>query len=150
MSTIVLTHADDVADADRYAQRFDADVWIHEGDREAAPFATDICAGRESFELAPEVLVIPTPGHTRGHVMVLLDGTVLFSGDSLVWDHARDDLWAEEAVCWHSWPEQLASLELLVGHHVEQVIPSHGAVSPVMPSAQFHRRLRDLLDRLRR
>jgi glyoxylase-like metal-dependent hydrolase (beta-lactamase superfamily II)/ferredoxin len=149
VGTIVLTHSDDVADADRYAEHFAAEVWIHEGDRDAAPFATRVGTGQEPVAVAPGTLVIPTPGHTRGHVVVLVDDDILFSGDTLVWDHDRGDLWAEQAVCWFSWPQQLASLERLLAYRFEQVIPSHGAISPRVPIEQMHRRLTDLLAHLR-
>jgi glyoxylase-like metal-dependent hydrolase (beta-lactamase superfamily II)/ferredoxin len=149
IATILITHADDVADAERYSECFDAPVWIHEGDHGAAPFAALTGTGNEPIELAPGALVIPTPGHTRGHVMLLIDATVLLTGDSLAWDPARADLWAEEAVCWHSWPEQLASLERLLDHRFEQIIPSHGAISPRMTAEHMHHRLAALLDHLR-
>lgn len=149
VADIVITHADDVADADRYALRFGAQVWIHESDRDAAPFASRLLSGSKPRDLAPGVVVVPTPGHTPGHVMVLIDSTILFSGDSLVWDPYANDLWAEEAVCWHSWPEQLTSLERLVHHRFEQVIPGHGASSPRLPADEMRTRLIDLLTRLR-
>jgi hypothetical protein len=44
---VLLTHRDDVADADRYAEHFGASVWIHEDDRGAAPYATDLVRGTE-------------------------------------------------------------------------------------------------------
>jgi hypothetical protein len=42
---ILLSHRDDVADADKYAARFGARVWIHHDDRSAAPYATDLLEG---------------------------------------------------------------------------------------------------------
>lgn len=43
---VLLTHQDDVADAQRYADMFGARAWIHEHDRHAAPFASQILRGR--------------------------------------------------------------------------------------------------------
>src|SRR5262249_22697709 len=37
VSDILLTHRDDIADAERYAKQFGARVWIHQADRTAAP-----------------------------------------------------------------------------------------------------------------
>src|SRR6185436_1820486 len=42
---ILLSHQDDVADADQYAKQFGARVWIHREDRSAAPYATDLLEG---------------------------------------------------------------------------------------------------------
>jgi glyoxylase-like metal-dependent hydrolase (beta-lactamase superfamily II)/ferredoxin len=149
LALIALTHRDDVGDAQRYARQFEADVLIHRADAVAAPFATRILEGSEAIEVQAGLLAIPTPGHTAGHTMFLLDGETLFSGDSLSWDPDRADLWAEKLVCWHSWPEQLASLEQLANHRFVRVIPTHGALSPTLPYAEMRERLRDLIGLLR-
>src|SRR5262249_52236425 len=62
---VLLTHQDDVADADRYADRFGARVWIHEDDRRAAPYATDLFRGTADTAVAPGVVAVPVPGHTK-------------------------------------------------------------------------------------
>ncbi len=66
---VVLTHRDDVADADRWADHFGARVWIHEDDRGAAPYATDLLHGLDEVEISPGLVAVPTPGHTRGSVV---------------------------------------------------------------------------------
>jgi glyoxylase-like metal-dependent hydrolase (beta-lactamase superfamily II) len=144
-----LTHRDDVGDADRYAEAFGAGVLIHDADRDAAPYATRWLTGDDAVEVADRVLAIPTPGHTAGHVMFLLDGETLFSGDSLAWDPHLDDLWAEQSVCWHSWPEQLDSLDRLADHRFSRVIPTHGAISPTLARDDMTQRLRRLVKTLR-
>jgi hypothetical protein len=53
VSSVLLTHRDDVADARRWAERYGARVWIHEHDRRAAPFATDVLAGEGPTVVAP-------------------------------------------------------------------------------------------------
>ena len=45
--------------------------------------------GNDADELAPGFLAIPTPGHTRGHCVLLFGGRFLFTGDHLAWD--RDE-----------------------------------------------------------
>ena len=149
VALIALTHRDDVGDAQKYASAFGAEVVIHRADAGAAPFATSIVEETDPVELRRGLVAIPTPGHTKGHMMFLLDREILFAGDSLGWDPYRDDLWAEKAVCWHSWPEQIASLEELLQHRFTRVIPTHGALSPVLSSEQMHTRLRRLVDQLR-
>ncbi|HEV8553485.1 MAG TPA: MBL fold metallo-hydrolase [Casimicrobiaceae bacterium] len=105
VADILLTHRDDVADADRYARHFGARVWIHEDDRSAAPYATKLLRGIEPVEIRKHLLAIPIPGHTRGSVVFLLAETYLFTGDSLAWSHERKDLQAFRDACWYSWSE---------------------------------------------
>ncbi len=123
---VLLTHQDDVADADRYAAHFGARVWIHEADREAAPFATDVLTGSETTSIAKGLLAIPAPGHTRGSVVYLLEQRYLFSGDSLHWSREQADLSAFHEQCWFSWEEQARSLARLLDYPFEWVLPGHG------------------------
>ena len=148
LAAILLTHRDDVGDARRFADRFGAAVHIHEADRAAAPFATHVLRGRESVALGRGVLAIPTPGHTAGHVMYLVDEQTLFTGDSLMWEPDRADLWARRDVCWFSWPEQLASLRRLAEHRFTKVVPTHGVMSPTLPADEMRARLLALVDEL--
>jgi glyoxylase-like metal-dependent hydrolase (beta-lactamase superfamily II)/ferredoxin len=149
IDAILLTHRDDVGDAEQYASAFAADVVIHERDKAAAPFATRLLAGQEPTEVLRGVLAIPTPGHTEGHVMYLVDDETLFTGDSLAWDPGREDLWAEKFVCWWSWSDQLDSLERLARHRFVRVIPTHGAVSPTLDPQEMRDRLLRLVHHLR-
>lgn len=147
--SILLTHRDDVGDAERYAESFGADVIIHEADRDAAPYADRILTGRHPLEVASGMVAIPTAGHTEGHVMYLLDDETLFSGDSLAWDPHLLDLWAERYVCWWSWPDQLDSLERLTHYRFTRVVPTHGAISPTIDHDEMRHRLRQLVVSLR-
>lgn len=144
---VLLTHRDDIGDAERYAAHFGADTAIHEADAEFAPFATRQLTGEDPIELAAGAIVLPTPGHTVGHVMLLV-GTVLFTGDSLAWEPHRESLWAEESVCWDSWPQQLDSLRRLLDHDFTLVVPGHGALSPELPAGRMREHLTDLLAEL--
>ena len=149
VGTILLTHRDDVGDAEQYAEAFHAEVVIHEADHDAAPFATRLLAGLEPVEVAKGVVAIPTPGHTEGHVMYLVDDEVLFTGDSLSWDPDLDDLWAEQFVCWWSWADQLDSLERLTNHRFVRIVPTHGAISPALDAQEMRDRLGRLVASLR-
>lgn len=144
---ILLSHQDDVADADKYASEFGARVWIHRDDRSAAPYATDLLEGRSPRTLAPGVEAIPVPGHTRGSVVYLLDNRVLFSGDSLAWSARSQDLVAFRDACWYSWTELTASLRKLAAHRFEWLLPGHGW--PVhLPAEEMNTRLRALVARM--
>jgi glyoxylase-like metal-dependent hydrolase (beta-lactamase superfamily II) len=145
---ILLSHRDDVADAQRYAERFDARVWIHTDDRQAAPFATDHIVGLDPVTIAPGVAIIPTPGHTKGSMVFEVDRTYLFTGDSLSWNRHDDDLEAFRDVCWWSWPQQTRSLERLASvARFEWVLPGHGGRGH-RPADEMHDRLVALVGRM--
>jgi len=144
---ILLTHQDDVADAERYAKQFGARVWIHEHDRAAAPFATEIVRGREPTPIRPGLAALPVPGHTRGSVVFLLEDSYLFTGDSLSWDHEAKDLEAFRDACWFSWEEQTRSLARLAGYRFEWILPGHGG-SVRLPADGMNRRLVALVQRM--
>ena len=145
---ILLSHQDDVADADKYAARFGAHVWIHHDDRSAAPYATDHLEGESARTIAPGLVAIPVPGHTRGSVVYLLDDRVLFAGDSLAWSMGEQDLVAFRDACWYSWSALTASLGKLADYRFEWLLPGHGW--PVRLSAEeMNARLRALVSRMR-
>src|SRR5438067_7596041 len=91
LAHILLTHSDDVADAGRWAERFGARVWIHEADRRAAPYATDVLVRTEEVAVHTGWVAVPTPGHTKGSVVYVLEERFLFTGDSLAWSHDQGD-----------------------------------------------------------
>jgi glyoxylase-like metal-dependent hydrolase (beta-lactamase superfamily II) len=147
LSDILLTHRDDVGDAERYGEHFAARVWIHEADRAAAPSADCILTGREPVEIDADLIAIPVPGHTEGSVAYLYDQRCLFSGDSLAWNFETDDLEAFRQYCWWSWSEQLQSLKQLLNHRFEWVFAGHGG-SRYLASIEMHARLEALLERM--
>ncbi|MBO9541579.1 MBL fold metallo-hydrolase [bacterium] len=145
---IFLTHRDDVADADRYAETFKAQRIIYDADRSAVPAAETILNGDEPVELAKGFVVIPTPGHTRGHAALLYENRYLFSGDHL-WGYPDDrSLGASQSVCWYSWPEQVRSMERLLGYSFEWVLPGHGDRIHLPPDV-MHAALETLVRRMR-
>jgi glyoxylase-like metal-dependent hydrolase (beta-lactamase superfamily II)/ferredoxin len=147
---LLLTHRDDVADAGRWAARYGARVWIHEADGDAAPFATDVFAGGAETDvaIAPGVVGVPVPGHTRGSTVFVVDGTWAFTGDSLAWSHERSDLVAFRTACWYSWREQTRSLGALAARHrFAAVLPGHGA-RVLADADDLHRRLVALVGRM--
>jgi glyoxylase-like metal-dependent hydrolase (beta-lactamase superfamily II) len=147
LALILLTHRDDVADAERYAKHFDARVFIHEADRAAAPYASDIISGRDPAPLDTDLLVIPVPGHTKGSVAYLADGHLLFTGDSLAWSFEQNDLRASKDVCWYSWPEQTSSLRRLLDYRFDWVFAGHGG-SFHLPAEDMRTRLAALVARM--
>lgn len=147
LAKVLLTHRDDVADAGRYAARFGASVWIHEDDADAAPEGSQTF--RELTKVQDGVVAIPTPGHTQGHAMYLVDDTWLFTGDSLAGSRHRGDLTAWEGVCWWDWDAQCDSLERLARDHTfSWVLPGHGSRFHAPPE-EMRRRLLALVARMR-
>ena len=147
LDRILLTHQDDVADADRFAGHFSARVFIHEDDARAAPYATDLIRGADAAELRPNLLALPVPGHTKGSVLFLLEQRFLFTGDSLYWSRKRGQLSAFRDACWYSWEEQGRSLARLRGQPFAWVLPGHGNRRREEP-AEFARQLDALVARM--
>ena len=125
--TMFLTHRDDVADHEKWARRFNAERVIHRDDVTRSLSSVErVLSGREAIALDKELLAIPTPGHTRGHTVMLYRDRFLFSGDHLWWSDPREALHASSSVCWYSWPEQTRSMESLIEYQFEWVLPGHG------------------------
>jgi glyoxylase-like metal-dependent hydrolase (beta-lactamase superfamily II)/ferredoxin len=126
--TIFLTHRDDVADHKDFARRFGAARIMHAGDQAARHGVERIVEGSDALMLDEDLRVIPTPGHTRGHMILLYKNRYLFTGDHLAWSPTRNTLTAFRNACWYSWPEQTRSMERLLEYDFEWVLPGHGRV----------------------
>jgi len=125
---MVLSHRDDVADHARFAERFHCRRVMHRADMAGATAALEFpVAGDEPVQLAPDLLFIPTPGHTAGSACLLYRNKFLFTGDHLWWNPERGMLSASKGYCWHHWPTQLRSLERLLDFDFTWVLPGHGA-----------------------
>lgn len=150
LAHVLLTHRDDVADADRWADRFGARVWIHRADADAAPFATDVVDGTHPIEVQPGLQLIPCPGHTRGSVLFLLDDRFLFTGDSLYWSRTHADLAVHVRQTWYSLEVQRESLARVAAEHrFSAVLAGHGSRHETTTD-DMHQRLTALVDRLGR
>jgi glyoxylase-like metal-dependent hydrolase (beta-lactamase superfamily II) len=123
---IFLTHRDDVADAESYAEHFQSRRIIHRDELSSQPGAEFVLEGPGPWELAPGFLAIPTPGHTKGHCVLLFQDKFLFTGDHLDWDRDGQQLSASEDYCWYSWPQQGESMRRLADYRFEWVLPGHG------------------------
>ncbi|MCY3616297.1 MAG: MBL fold metallo-hydrolase [Acidimicrobiaceae bacterium] len=131
---VLLSHRDDVADADRWADRYGADVWIHEADADAAPYATVVLEGDRITDIASGVVSVPTPGHTEGSVVFHIDERWLLTGDTLHWNHRRDELDVFAGAMFHSWEVLADSMDRLATLEVEWVFPGHGNWHQVGPA----------------
>lgn len=149
LAAVLLSHRDDIADAQRYAEHFGAEVWIHEWDRDAAPFADRLVTGTEPVEIHDGVIAFPMPGHTKGSVIYLVDGHLACTGDSLAWSWRRGDLTAFRDACWYSWDAQRDSLARFAAspHRFDWVLPGHGKWHHA-PVNELHDRLAALVARM--
>lgn len=122
-----LTHRDDVADHERWASHFNADRIMHQDDIGRSLIGIErTLTGRQPAEIDDDLWAVPTPGHTRGHTVLLYRHLYLFSGDHLWWSEAYRSLRASQSVCWYSWTEQTRSMERLLDYEFEWVLPGHG------------------------
>ncbi len=135
---MLLTHRDDVADHEKFHDRFGCDRVLHHADVASGTRNVELQpAGNEPVTLAPDLLMIPTPGHTRGHAVFLYRDRFLFTGDHLAWSEPRGHLYAFRSACWYSWTEQIASMERLLDYRFEWVLPGHGRPMH-LPAAAMH------------
>lgn len=146
---IFLTHRDDVADAERYASEFSATRIIHRDELSSQPDAETVVDGTEPMQLFPDFLVIPTPGHTRGHCALLYKNRFLFTGDHLWWSRTKCRLSASEDVCWYDWPLQIESLAALQQYRFEWILPGHGQ-RVRLPPTEMKSQLGRLLELIKR
>lgn len=145
---IFLTHRDDVADAERFADHFHSQRVIHRAELAAQPAAERVLDGAGPWNLAPDLLAIATPGHTAGHCALLFRERFLFTGDHLDWDRERHELSASRDYCWHSWPQQIESMQALASYHFEWVLPGHGQKIQ-LPAAEMLAALGRLMEEMK-
>lgn len=126
VSRMLLTHKDDVADHELFRKKFGCERVMHADDGAHRLGVEQVIQGTEPVQLDDDLLVIPTPGHTRGHVVFLYRNKFLFTGDHLAWSPSRETLTAFRSVAWYSWPEQTRSMEKLLRYEFEWVLPGHG------------------------
>lgn len=124
---LYLTHRDDVADHQKFRDHFSCERLLHCEEINAGTRGIEIqISGPNPYQLAPDLLIIPVPGHTKGHTVLLYNNQYLFSGDHLSWSDELQQLIAFPDVCWYSWPEQIQSMRNLANYRFEWVLPGHG------------------------
>jgi glyoxylase-like metal-dependent hydrolase (beta-lactamase superfamily II) len=125
---MLLTHRDDIADHELFRKNFACERVMHADDGAARLGVERIIEGEDEVRLDDDLLVIPTPGHTRGHVVFLYKEKFLFTGDHLAWSVKRQTLTAFPSVAWYSWARQTASMARLAPYDFEWVLPGHGSL----------------------
>jgi len=124
---LYLTHRDDVADHQKFHEHFGCERILHTKEITAGTRDVEIqLSDLQTVQLAPDLLVIPVPGHTKGHTVLLYNNKFLFTGDHLAWSPQLNHLFAFRDACWYSWSEQLQSMRQLANYSFEWVLPGHG------------------------
>lgn len=84
------------------------------------------CSVKEDSTIGPGTLIF-TPGHTRGHLVLLWEDKYLFTGDHFSWVPKSNRFGSFRNACWFSWDIQIKSVEKLKSYeNVEWVFPGHG------------------------
>jgi glyoxylase-like metal-dependent hydrolase (beta-lactamase superfamily II)/ferredoxin len=124
---LYLTHRDDVADHQKFHDHFGCDRILHADEINYGTKTVEIQpAGIDPIQLEPDLLIIPVPGHTKGHTVLLYHNQFLFTGDHLAWSDSLNQLIAFRRACWYSWSELKVSMKKLAAYSFEWVLPGHG------------------------
>jgi glyoxylase-like metal-dependent hydrolase (beta-lactamase superfamily II)/ferredoxin len=126
VSQMLLTHRDDVADHALFRKKFGCERMMHADDGARRLGVEKVLEGEAEISIDRDIVAIPTPGHTRGHVVFLYKQKFMFTGDHLAWSPARETLTAFPSVAWYSWSEQTRSMAKLANYDFEWVLPGHG------------------------
>jgi glyoxylase-like metal-dependent hydrolase (beta-lactamase superfamily II)/ferredoxin len=137
VSLMFLSHRDDIADHAKFAAHFGCPRVMHQADGASRLGIERVTSGEAVVRLDRDLVLIPTPGHTRGHQVLLYRDLVLLTGDHLAWSPERQTLTAFRDACWYSWTEQTRSMATLLEYRFEWVLPGHGRMHHGSP-AEMH------------
>jgi glyoxylase-like metal-dependent hydrolase (beta-lactamase superfamily II)/ferredoxin len=149
IALMFLSHRDDIADHARFAEHFHCPRIMHQDDGAARLGIERITSGEDLVSIDADLLLIPTPGHTRGHQVLLYRDNILFTGDHLAWSPERQTLTAFRDHCWYSWVVQTRSMERLLAYRFEWVLPGHGRIGHAS-SEEMHAHLAGCVERMKR
>jgi glyoxylase-like metal-dependent hydrolase (beta-lactamase superfamily II)/ferredoxin len=138
---LFLTHRDDVADHQKFHDHFGCDRLLHRDDlRPGTKGVEIILEGIEPQPFLSDCLLIPVPGHTEGHVVLLYRQQYLFTGDHLAFSARLGHLTGFRNHCWYSWEHQINSMKKLLPYPIAWILPGHGRRYQATPD-KLHREL---------
>jgi glyoxylase-like metal-dependent hydrolase (beta-lactamase superfamily II)/ferredoxin len=124
---MVLTHCDDVADHQRFRDRFGCERVMHERDIRHGTRDVEIkIDAAEPIELFEGGTLIPVPGHTAGSMCLHYADKYLFSGDHMDWNPETGHVAASRDYCWYDWGRLVRSTRRLLDYRFEWLLPGHG------------------------
>ena len=147
---LFLSHQDDVADHQQFADEFDCERIMHQDDIDAATQKVEIqLDGQDPYHIYPDVSIHPTPGHTAGHAVLHAFKRHLFTGDHLAWSVRLQQLYAFKNHCWHDWDKQIQSMQQLSNLDFSWVLPAHGRRFQTQTPAEMRVALQACIDWMR-
>ncbi|BAQ66434.1 MBL fold metallo-hydrolase [Geminocystis sp. NIES-3709] len=124
---LYLTHKDDIADHQKFHDHFNCDRILHRDDITSTTQNIEIPLDIDKpLQFESEIVIIPVPGHTKGHTVMLCKDEFLFTGDHLAWSENLNQLIAFKNHCWYSWEKLAESMEKLTPYSFNWVLPGHG------------------------
>ncbi len=127
ISYIFLTHRDDVADHQKFHDHFGAKRIIHEKELcKNIPEAEIIITHDHNDKIDDDLILIPVPGHSPGHLVLLYRNKFLFTGDHIAYSGEMQSIYAFREHCWFSWKEQTRSVAKLADYNWSWLLPGHG------------------------
>jgi glyoxylase-like metal-dependent hydrolase (beta-lactamase superfamily II)/ferredoxin len=124
---LYLTHRDDVADHQKWHDRFGCERILHATEISTSTREVEHqLTGLDPIDFAPDLRIIPVPGHTEGHTVLLYQNNILFTGDHLALSRHLGHLVGFREACWYNWQTQITSMEKLTHYEFEWVLPGHG------------------------
>jgi glyoxylase-like metal-dependent hydrolase (beta-lactamase superfamily II)/ferredoxin len=124
---LFLTHRDDVADHAKFQKEFRCERVMHQDDISVETHDIEIkVKGEEEIRIFPDLVLLPVPGHTKGHIALIYRDKFAFTGDHLAYSPELNQLVAFRNACWYSWEEVNRSINKLSTYAFEWVLPGHG------------------------
>lgn len=124
---LFLTHRDDVADHAIFQKEFGCERVMHQEDISIETREIEIkIKGDQEIRDFHDILLLPVPGHTIGHIALIYREKFAFTGDHLAYSPELNQLVAFRNACWYSWKEVKRSMDRLSTYHFEWVLPGHG------------------------
>ena len=142
-----LTHKDDVADTDLYQKDFNSTRLMHSDDisTKTNHYETQL-TGEDDYKIDDDLLVIPVPGHTKGHTVLLYKEKFLFTGDHLALSKNLGHLYAFKTACWYDFDTQIKSMEKLLNYQFLYILPGHGAPFRATSYQEMHGQLKKCIE----
>ncbi len=134
ISYIFLTHRDDVADHQKYHEHFNAKRIIHAKElTKHIPEAEILISHDHNNQIAEDLILIPVPGHSPGHLVLLYRNKFLFTGDHIAYSDKIQSIYAFREHCGFSWEEQINSVAKLADYNWSWLLPGHGRRTQASP-----------------
>ena len=125
---LYLTHRDDVADHQKFHDCFACNRLIHHDDvTESTKDVEIVLKVNATIDFATDLQIIPMPGHTKGHTILLYKNRYLFTGDHLAYSARLGHLTGFINFCWYSWNKQTESMKKLLQYpNIDRILPGYG------------------------